>query len=63
MALIELYTEFGLQSSNWRADNEAYHDWCKENCKGWWCQDVLGHLTRWSFKCELDATAFKLRWL
>lgn len=63
MALIELHTEFGLYSSNWRADLEAYSAWCRENCKNWWCHDILGHLTRWSFTSESDAVAFKLRWL
>lgn len=63
MALIELHTESGLQSSNWRADNEAYSAWCRENCKNWWCQDVFGYITTWSFTSESDAVAFKLRWL
>ncbi len=63
MALIEVYTDAGLQGLNWRAANETYYDWCKENCKEWWCCDILAHITRWSFKCELDAVGFKLRWL
>ncbi len=63
MALITLYTNLGLYDGHWRIQNDIYRDWCKENCREWWSHDVLSQLTRWSFKCELDATAFKLRWL
>ena len=63
MALIELYTDFGSVTFNWRKDNEAYYKWCRENCKGVWYCDILGHQTRWGFKDEADAVAFKLRWL
>lgn len=63
MALIELYTVIGLLSSNWREDVDTKYKWCKNNCSGWWHFDMLSHTTRWNFKYEQDAMAFKLRWL
>jgi len=63
MALIELYTETGLFDEWWRIKNKIYSDWCKENCREWWSHDVISQQTRWNFKCEEDAMAFKLRWL
>jgi len=35
--------------------------WCQENCEGlWFGTDTMIH---WTFELELDAVAFKLRWL
>lgn len=63
MALIELHTAAGLRNAPWRTANKIYYAWCKENCKEWWCCDVLSNTTRWTFKHKSDAMGFKLRWL
>ena len=37
-------------------------DWCYENCKGKWSgTDNIQIL--WCFELEIDALAFKLRWI
>ena len=61
--MIEIDIECGLQDNNWRRVQDQMLEWCRNNCREFYCLDLLTTKMRWSFKDKSDAAAFKLRWI
>lgn len=64
MALIEIESGAGLFFEPlWSTHLRHRNNWCKENCEGYFTHRLNTMNCIWEFELEIDAMAFKLRWI